>query len=253
MNTVDLIFQSWTIFINLNPEWFILQLKPTLEYLASGRWPKEYVIHDMGLHYPNATGHDDGVAEEMPLFETSTMFILLYAYQQLSGDDSYTTKYSDLLAGWAEYLATNGLYPSSQLISVDAIAATPNQTALAMQSAIGLKAAALLTRNDSYSDTADRFAKTIYDDGLGLNDNKTHFTYNYGDNDNWNVIFASFSDVFLNLSTFPQEAWDLQAKWYLSQIQEAGLAFAGPVSDKGVDWALTDWSTFPTSFFSGCD
>ncbi|CAK3896735.1 related to glutaminase A [Lecanosticta acicola] len=242
MNTIDVIFQSWPIFINLNPEWFILQLKPLLEYMKSGRWPKAWVIHDMGLHYPNATGHDDGEAEQMPLFETSSMFILMYAYQKLSGNDSYTTKYSDLLPGWAQYLADNGLYPSKQLISVDAIAATPNQTALAMQSAMGLKAAALLTGNDSYSDIADDFAKTIYDDGLGLNDNKSHFTYNYGDNDNWNVIFASFSDVFLNLTTFPQNAWDLQARWYLSEIQEAGLAFAGPVSDRGVDWALTDWN-----------
>ena len=242
METVDLIFQSWPIFIHLNPDWIILQFKPTLEYLASGRWPREWVIHDLGAHYPNATGHDDGVAEQMPLFETSTVFILMYAYQQLSGDSSYTETYSDLLDGWAQYLATNGLYPASQLISVDAIAGTPNQTALAIQSTIGLNAASKLLGNSSYSDTAAQFAKTIYTDGLGLNNDSTHFTYNYGGDTSWNVIFAAFSDVFLNLSTFPAKAWDMQSTWYLSQIEEAGLSWAGPVSDKGVDWALTDWN-----------
>lgn len=255
MNTVDLIYQSWPIYISLNPDFIILLFKPTLEYLASGRWPKEYVIHDMGAHYPNATGHDDGDAEDMPLFETSTLFILMYAYQELSGDSSYTEEYKSLLDGWAQYLVDNGLYPASQLISVDAIPGTPNQTALAMQSAIGLKAASLLLDNSSYSDTSDSFADKIYNQGLGLNDNSpntsTHFTYNYGSDDSWNVIFASFPDVFLNLSTFPQSAWDLQGEWYLSQVEEAGLAWAGPTSDKGVDWALTDWSEYiihPTAF-----
>ncbi|CZT15638.1 related to glutaminase A [Ramularia collo-cygni] len=245
-NTIDLIFQTWPIFISLNPEWIKWQLQPVLSYLACGRWPKKYVIHDIGTHYPNATGHDDGNEESMPLFETSSMFILLYTYQLFSNDTSLTAEYAHLLPGWAEYLVENSLYPSSQLISVDAIPATPNQTALAIQSAIGLNAASKLLQNTSYADTAHSFAKTIYNDALGLNgatvNESAHFTYNYGGSETWNVLFASYSDVLLNLTTFPQTAWDLQSDWYLSQIQDAGLAFAGPVSDRGVDWALTDWN-----------
>lgn len=250
MNTVDLIFQSWPIYITFNPEFIILLFKPTLSYLKSGRWPKLYVIHDMGEHYPNATGHDDGRDEDMPLFETSTLFILMYAYQELSGDTSYTEEYKSLMDGWAQYLVDNGLYPASQLISVDAIAGSPNQTALAMQSAIGLKAASRLLKDSSYSDTADSFANKIFDQGLGLDSGKSHFTYNYGNDQSWNVIFTSFPDVFLNLTTFPQSAWDLQGKWYLSQVKEAGLAWAGPPSDKGVDWALTDWNIMTAAISS---
>ncbi|KXT11724.1 hypothetical protein AC579_6979 [Pseudocercospora musae] len=246
VNTVDLIFQSWPIFVNLNPEYIKLVFKPILSYLASGRWPLDYVIHDIGTHYPNATGHDDGNEEHMPLFETSSMFILLYAYQKLSGNTSFTEEHSTLLPGWADYLVANSLYPASQLISVDAIAATANQTGLAIQSAIGLKAAAILTGNDTYADIADEYAKTIYNEALGLNsasvDTSTHFTYNYGDTDTWNVLFPAYSDVFLNLSTFPQEAWHTQSAFYLTQIQEYGLAFAGPENDRGVNWALTDWN-----------
>lgn len=245
VNTIDLIFQSWPIFVNLNPEYIKLVLKPVLAYLASGRWPLEYVIHDIGTHYPNATGHDDGNEEHMPLFETSSLLILLYAYQELSGNSSFTETYSSLLSGWADYLVANSLYPSSQLISVDAIAATANQTGLAIQSVIGLKAAAGLTGNKTYANIAGQYAKVIYDEALGLNspsvNTSTHFTYNYGDNDTWNVLFPAYSDVFLKLSTFPQEAWDLQSTWYLGQINEYGLAFAGPESDRDVNWALTDW------------
>lgn len=190
----------------------------------------------------------------MPLFETSSMFILLHAYQLFSNDTSLTAQYAELLPGWAEYLVEHSLYPSSQLISVDAIAASPNQTALAIQSAIGLSAASILLGNSTYANIASSFAKEIYHNALGLDgdslNESTHFTYNYGDAETWNVLFASYSDVILNLDTFPRAAWDLQSDWYLSQIKDAGLAFAGPVSDRGVDWAITDWNILVASVSS---
>ena len=189
----------------------------------------------------------------MPLFETSTLFILLYAYQKYTGDTAWAQNYLPLLEGYAEYLAANSLYPASQLISVDAIGATANQTALAIQSTIGLNAASIITGNHTYATIAADFAKTIYDDALGLDGatlaESTHFTYNYGKNTTWNVLFASYSDVLLDLNTFPSAAWELQSAWYLSQIQEEGLPFAGPITDKSytgspIEWGLTDWSEF---------
>ena len=189
----------------------------------------------------------------MPLFETSTLFILLFAYQKYTGDTAWAQNYLPLLEGYAEYLAANSLYPASQLISVDAIGATANQTALAIQSTIGLKAASIITGNHTYATIAANFAKTIYDDALGLDGatpaESTHFTYNYGKNTTWNVLFASYSDVLLDLNTFPSAAWELQSAWYLSQIQEEGLPFAGPITDKSytgspIEWGLTDWSEF---------
>jgi hypothetical protein len=187
----------------------------------------------------------------MPLFETSTLFILLYAYQNFSGDGAWAQQYRPLLEGYAEYLAVNSLYPASQLVSVDAIAATANQTALAIQSTIGLKAASILTGNCTYATQARSFAQTIYDDALGLDGStvaeSTHFTYNYGHDTTWNVLFAAYSDVLLDLNTFPAAAWELQSTWYLKQMQEEGLPFAGPVTDTSytgtpITWGLTDWS-----------
>lgn len=187
----------------------------------------------------------------MPLFETSSLFILLLAYQKYSGDTAYAQEYRSLLEAYAEYLVHNSLYPSSQLISVDAIPATANQTGLAIQSAIGLKAAGVILDNATLSETATSFAKTLYKDGLGLDGadpaHSSHFTYNYGKKDTWNVLFPAFSDVLLDLKTFPLEAWGLQSKWYESQIQELGLAFAGPSNNldytgSPLEWGLVDWS-----------
>jgi hypothetical protein len=201
--------------------------------------------------YPVATGHNNGVDESMPLFETSTLFILLYAYQKYTGDTTWAEQYFPLLEGYASYLVENSLYPASQLISVDAIPATANQTALAIQSTIGIKAASIITHNATLATIASSYAKTIYNDALGLNgdtvETSTHFTYNYGSTTTWNVLFTAFSDVLLDLNTFSAEAWALQSTWYESQIQEEGLPFAGPITDTsytgtGIEWGLTDWN-----------
>lgn len=205
--------------------------------------------------YPIAGGHNNGVEESMPLFETSTLFILLHAYQKYTGDKAWAKQFLPLLNGYAEYLAANSLYPASQLISVDAIHATANQTALAIQSTIGLKAASIITGNATYASIAHSFAQKIYNEALGLDGptvaESTHFTYNYGKNSTWNIVFASYSDVLLDLNTFPAAAWELQSDWYLSQIQEGGLPFAGPITELSyvngpLTWGITDWSKPPS-------
>jgi hypothetical protein len=187
----------------------------------------------------------------MPLFETSSLFILLLAYQKYSGDIAYAQQYRSLLEGYADYLVHNSLYPSSQLISVDAIPATANQTGLAIQSAIGLKAASVILNNETLADTASSIANAIYDQGLGLDgedpSDSNHFTYNYGKSSTWNVLFPAYSDVLLDLETFPPEAWELQSTWYESQIRELGLPFAGPSTNLDyvgtpLLWGLLDWS-----------
>jgi hypothetical protein len=48
LNTVDLIFQTWPVFISLNPEYIRLLFQPILEYSNAGRWPHPWVIHDLG-------------------------------------------------------------------------------------------------------------------------------------------------------------------------------------------------------------
>lgn len=190
----------------------------------------------------------------MPVFETSALFIMLYAYQELTGDTKYAAQYSELLKGYADWLAEpRSLYPSRQLISVDAIRPSANQTGLAVQAAIGLEAASLVLGNETYSSVATNNVNALYFGGLGLDgsspSDSEHFTYNYGADDTWNVLFPAYSDVILGLNTFPQEAWDMQSDWYLKQIKDGGLAFAGPENDRHytgspLNWALTDWSKF---------
>ena len=184
----------------------------------------------------------------MPLYETSTLLICLYAYQKYTGDTSFAQQHQPLLEGYAQWLVANTLYPESQLSSVDAISGEANQTALAVQGTIALNAASILTGNNTYATIAKSYADALYTNGLGLDGDtpadSTHFTYYYGQDDTWNVLFASFSDVLLDLNTFPAAAWTMQSSWYQKQMQAGGLPYAGPTSAPNLDitWGLADWS-----------
>jgi len=261
MNTIDVIFPTFPILISLNPTYLRLMLQPVMEYLAlpisDGGWPKPFVIHDIGSAYPNATGHHDGNEEDMPLFETSALFQLLYAYQKFTGDNAWAAQWTNLLNGYADYLVKNGLYPATQLISVDAIRATGNQTGLAVQSAIGLSAAAALLNEPTYRESADSFVNKIYNQGLGLDgktpETSTHFTYNYNHPSSWGTLFPIYPDVLLNLTTFPTAAYEMEASYLLTQNKPVGLPFFGPydyttsLTDNGCTWTITDWTFWTTA------
>lgn len=73
MNTVDVIFPAHPIFLYTNPEILRLVLQPLFEIQESGKYPNTYSMHDIGTHYPNATGHPDGNDEKMPLEECGNM------------------------------------------------------------------------------------------------------------------------------------------------------------------------------------
>ncbi|KAI1319187.1 DUF1793-domain-containing protein [Xylariaceae sp. FL0255] len=74
--TVDVIFPSFPFFLYTNPQWLAYLLEPLLEHQLSGQYPNNYSMHDLGLHFPNATGHSDGRDEYMPVEECGDMLIM---------------------------------------------------------------------------------------------------------------------------------------------------------------------------------
>ena len=60
VNTVDVIFPSWPIWLYTNPDLGKYLLLPLFEYQATGQYPNKWAVHDMGASYPKALGHNDG-------------------------------------------------------------------------------------------------------------------------------------------------------------------------------------------------
>lgn len=119
MNTVDVIFPAHPIFLYTNPELLQLLLKPLYEFQESGRYPNAYAMHDIGTHYPNATGHPEGNDEAMPLEECGNMVIMSLAYALRSGNTTYLDDHYTKLTQWTNYLVQDALYPANQISTDD--------------------------------------------------------------------------------------------------------------------------------------
>ena len=74
--TIDVIFPAFPFFLYTNPRWLAYLLEPLIEHMLSGQYPNDYAMHDLGTHFPNATGHPDGRDEYMPVEECGNILIM---------------------------------------------------------------------------------------------------------------------------------------------------------------------------------
>ena len=74
--TIDVIFPAFPFFLYTNPRWLAYLLEPLIEHMLSGQYPNDYAMHDLGAHFPNATGHSDGRDEYMPVEECGNILMM---------------------------------------------------------------------------------------------------------------------------------------------------------------------------------
>jgi hypothetical protein len=247
VNTLDVIFPAYPIFRLVNPEYLRMQLEPLLSYMQAGLWPHNYAVHDLGSNYPNATGHNLGNAEFMPLESTGDLIMLTLAYQQASGNTAFAKTYQTLLTGYANYLSANGTYPILQFSTNDVLGQLVNQTNLAIKSAVGLTAFGALYGISSYTSAGVAMANKISTLGLGLGQSGSSQFYNlqYGSN-TWFMGFNLVADYWLGLSTFPSSANAMQSAIYGGTgRQAAGVPLDGAVAFGKTDWQM--WSASASS------
>ncbi|KAK1076383.1 hypothetical protein LTR33_008993 [Friedmanniomyces endolithicus] len=239
VNTIDVIYPMAPMLYVLAPGYLRLLLEPIMRYLSSGAWPHNHAVHDLGAAYPNATGHKNGRAEEMPVEECGSVLTLVYMYQLATGDKTWAAQYQSLLQEYADYLVSNGLYPTKQLSSDDGLGNIRNQTGLAIKAAIALNAYGVMTGQRNYSDIGKRFASTLYDRKAGIDRNRTHFTCSQGEDRSWGMMYNLYPDVLLNLSTFPAAGYAMQSSYYPTVRMPGGVPL-----DSLVGFGKTDWMMF---------
>jgi hypothetical protein len=76
LQTIDVIYPAFPFFLYTNPRWLSYLLEPLIEHTLSGQYPNTYAMHDLGTHFPNATGHPDGNDEKMPVEECGNILIM---------------------------------------------------------------------------------------------------------------------------------------------------------------------------------
>lgn len=244
VNTMDVIYATFPIFYTLSPDYIKLLLTPLFEYMASSAYTKTYAVHDIGKHYPNATGHA-ATGEEMPIEESGNVIFLTYAYQKASGNTDLATTWADQLNQYATYLHQNGLYPAAQLSLNDALGALANQTNLGVKAAVGLATYGALTNQANYTATGKNWCNKIWTQHLGTDPQGTSFLIQYGINP-WFLVFNHYPDVLFGLNVFPQDAYTATSAFYPTVRSPAGVPLDGTIG-----WGQTNWQSFVAATVSG--
>lgn len=110
--TIDVIFPSFPFFLYTNPRWLAYLLEPLIEHMLSGQYPNTYAMHDIGTHFPNATGHPDGNDEYMPVEECGNIVIMgLALVNSLRYDEVASSVWSAEGHDDRDALEDTGLFP----------------------------------------------------------------------------------------------------------------------------------------------
>jgi hypothetical protein len=245
--TVDVIYPATPIFYYLNPELVKLLLDPHFENQESGHYPNKYAIHDLGTHYPNATGHPDGKDEPMPLEECGNHMIMVLAYVQLSGNTDYINQHYDILKQWAEYLVLDSLLPAEQLSTDDFAGHLANQTNLALKGIIGLEAMSHMSRiigedadAENYTTIAHSYITKWEELGINKAADSPHAILTYNNASTHGLLYNLYADRLLSLDLVPQHIYDIQSAFYPTIKQTYGV----PLDTRNPFYTKSDWEVF---------
>jgi hypothetical protein len=243
MNTVDVIYPSSPLLLYFNPSWLKLLLDPVYIVQENNLWSKDFAIHDIGFHYPNATGHATEDTQEMPLEESGNMLILSLAYAQKTGDTNFLIDHYPLLHQWTDYLVLNSLIPATQQSTDDFAGALANQTNLALKGIIAIAAMSSISNLTSDPTSGANFSSiaTSYISQwqtLSLNPTATppHTTLSYSSPSSHSLLYNLYADALLSTSLVPPSIYRIQSAFYPTIAETYGIPL-----DTRHGWAKNDW------------
>ena len=247
VQTVDVIFPTHPIFLYTNSALLKMLLDPLFINQESGQYPNMYSMHDLGTHYPNATGHPAGNDEMQPLEECGNMLIMTLAYAQRASDTAYLTQHYNILNQWTQYLIEEALIPANQISTDDFAGPLANQTNLAVKGIIGIEAMAVIANMTGNTATAENYTTIAHNYiaewqtlGTAMDADPPHTTLAYGMNDTHGVLYNIYGDKELGLNLVPQSVYDMQSAFYPTIEEQYGVPL-----DTRHDYAKSEYFLFP--------
>ncbi|KAL9111553.1 MAG: hypothetical protein Q9227_004041 [Pyrenula ochraceoflavens] len=236
VQTVDVIFPTSPIFLYTNPMLLKILLDPLYINQEAGFWPLQFTIHDLGAHFPNATGHNDGNAEPQPLEECGNIIIMTLAYAQRASDTAFLTQHYDILRQWNDFLVAEALIPLEQ-ISTDDFAGSLVKFTLLLFPASAL---ATLDVPAHFDDLAFAILKTLTVPACFK-----HTTLNYGNSSSWGILYNLYGDRLLSLGLVNQSVYDMQSAFYPTVASTYGVPL-----DTRHNYTKNDWEIWAASIAS---
>ncbi|MDQ2903302.1 MAG: DUF5127 domain-containing protein [Chloroflexota bacterium] len=253
VSTVDVIYPSSPVFFYVNSYLLRLLLDPVLAYSESGHWPKVFAVHDLGASYPNASGHNDGNEEDMPIEESANMLLMVSAYlHTLSAGDAHTyaTAHYPILKQWADYLVPNTLDPAFQNQTDDFTGFIAHSSNLALKGILAVGAMGQIGGFAGNSADAQYYANqassligqwvTKSQDSSGQ-----HLKLAYDQDGTWSLKYNAFFDKLLGLNLVPTSVLQEEANWYKSKENPYGIPLDNRHTYTKADWEM--WTAASTS------
>ncbi|HEX5011175.1 MAG TPA: DUF4965 domain-containing protein [Planctomycetota bacterium] len=249
ISTVDVIYPAAPFFLVFNPGLLEAQLRPVLDYAASGRWPHPFAPHDLGT-YPLANGQVYGGGErteedQMPVEECGNMLLLAGALQHLCGRDALAREYASQLDGWAAYLEQRGFDPENQLCTDDFAGHLAHNVNLSLKAILALGAWGQACAAIGRADEATRFSAAARDFAAkwqsAAGPPPTPLAFDQPGT--WSQKYNLVWDDLLDLHLFPPAL----AAAELAQYRAQSGPF-GPPLDSRRGYTKLDWSTWTAAF-----
>ncbi|KAK7744441.1 hypothetical protein SLS53_003325 [Cytospora paraplurivora] len=243
VNTVDVLYPATPFFLWANPDMIKYTLEALYQNEESGFYPNGYSMHDLGSHFPNATGHVEGDDEYMPVEESGNMILMSYAYYKFSGDAAWLKSHYTILKQWANYLIEFSLVPSGQLSTDDFAGTLVNQSNLAIKGIVGLQAMSAIARIADQEADAANFSATAteyYDtwEYFAIDPSEEHTLLAYQWRSSWGLLYNTYFDKLLNLGIVSPEVYDMQSEWYPTVAQVFGVPLDSRHHYTKSDWEL---------------
>ncbi|KAJ2958686.1 hypothetical protein NQZ79_g5697 [Umbelopsis isabellina] len=254
MQTVDMLFPASPVFYYLNADYLKYLLDPLFYQMENGYWSKPFSIHDIGSHYPNASGHADGNEEDMPVEESADMIFMMANYvfnpsTAAADAKAYATKHYKILSSWAEYLYNNCLYPTNQLTTDDFIGQTQLNSGLALKGILSMKAFSEIAKlvgntneTNFYTNASSSYIQTWVTESQSAD--KTHLKLEYNVTDGYELKYNAFQDKLMSLNLVPSNIYTEEANYYLTKEETYGIPFVSTH-----DYTKTDWETWTAAAF----
>ena len=243
MNTVDVMFPGMPFFLYSDPNLLRFVMEPLYFYQEGNFYPNDYSMHDLGTHFPNATGHVEGDDEYMPVEESGNMIIMTLAYYKFSNDAEFLRAHYPILQQWAQYLIEYSLVPAAQLSTDDFAGQLTNQTNLAIKGIVGLQAMGQISTvvgNTTAAQNYTAYAQQYYDQwqDFAIDPSERHTVLAYQFRSSWGILYNVYPDKLLNLGIIPQSLYDMQSRWYPEVSQIYGVPLDSRHSYTKSDWEL---------------
>jgi hypothetical protein len=246
VSTVDVTYPCMPVFLYADPQYLALILAPLFDYAENGGWPKQFAEHDLGSSYPNATGHNDGNEEDMPIEESANMLIMTAAYLSKvdhSTASAFATAHYPILKQWADYLVANTLDPANQNQTDDFTGFIAHSVNLALKGIVGVGAMAqVATAAGQASDSTHYLgvAKDYIAQWVTKATDKSgdHLKLAYDQDGTWSLKYNGFADRLLGLGLVPSSVATTEAAWYLDHANTYGVPLDLRHTFTKADWEL---------------